>query len=391
MWESLFNLKKVFYALEWLKKNNPFYSKIILPANAEGLLSYLNDTDTQFQPNDQNNSENNDEISCENDADEILPPDQVNCTSAEASQISQISAASMLTEKSENDAFYDEYTVYPLYENRSLYQMLRIENSPLDERSKNLDVLCFPDLYPYGTNGLYEDRETPIQFTEFIKAKFMSRHPQFRCQIQYIFHLLYLYNLRQINSGIYQVLNITREQLNAQEYLKKVAEGSLEGNLTSVFSRLKNTEAYWRIPLSQTRCMINNYGPPAFFLTLSPADYDDDELRVYLISVSDENQSNSKPTAELIAADALSVTRFYHKKIKAMLKFLCSPGGPLGVVEHFFCCKEYRGRGTPHFHLLLWIRNAPVIGESSSEEIATFIQKTITCSVPDKNNFPNLH
>lgn len=110
----------------------------------------------------------------------------------------------MLTEKSESDAVHDEYTVYPLHENRTnesastLYQMLRIENSPLNERSKNLDVLCFPDLYPYGTNGLYEDGETPIQFTEFIKAKLMSRHPQFRRQMQYIFHLLYLYNLRQI-------------------------------------------------------------------------------------------------------------------------------------------------------------------------------------------------
>ena len=35
----------------------------------------------------------------------------------------------------------------------------------------------------------------------------------------------------------------------------------------------------------------------------------------------------------------------------------------MGYVDHFLWKKEYQARGAPHFHVLLWIRDAPVIGE----------------------------
>jgi len=35
--------------------------------------------------------------------------------------------------------------------------MFKIQDSPLDNREKNLDLLCFPDLYPFSINGQYDD------------------------------------------------------------------------------------------------------------------------------------------------------------------------------------------------------------------------------------------
>jgi len=41
--------------------------------------------------------------------------------------------------------------------------MLKIQDLPLDNREKNLDLLCFPDLYPFGVNKQYDDTR-PINF-----------------------------------------------------------------------------------------------------------------------------------------------------------------------------------------------------------------------------------
>ena len=50
----------------------------------------------------------------------------------------------------------DQYTIYPMHAKRidnesafKLYQMLKIEDVPMDNRYKYLDVnMCFLDLYP---------------------------------------------------------------------------------------------------------------------------------------------------------------------------------------------------------------------------------------------------
>lgn len=61
----------------------------------------------------------------------------------------------------------------------TLYQMLKIHDLPLDHRGKKLDLLCFPDLYPFGINGQCENRQVKLFDHEFIKCCLMSKHPQY--------------------------------------------------------------------------------------------------------------------------------------------------------------------------------------------------------------------
>ena len=48
-------------------------------------------------------------------------------------------------------------------------------------------------------------------------------------------------------------------------------------------------------------------------------------------------------------------------------------------------------RGAPHYHILLWIENAPVVGIDRPEEVCSFIQDRITCHIPDGNTSPDLN
>ena len=93
--------------------------------------------------------------------------------------------------ESEEQDLYHDYTIQALHVPREnekasrLYQLLRINKSLIDAHSKQLDLLCFPDLYPHGCGGQHESRKVPLGPADCIKALLQSRGPRFRISILY--------------------------------------------------------------------------------------------------------------------------------------------------------------------------------------------------------------
>ncbi|XP_067209109.1 uncharacterized protein [Linepithema humile] len=298
----------------------------------------------------------------------------------------------------ETDGYYEQYTIYPLYEKRenktatALYQMLKVQDLPLDNREKCLDMLCFPDLYPFGINGQHETRTVKLHDHEFIKCRLMSKHPQFRLNQQYLFFLLNNANMRQLSRGIFHKMHVTNPQdsFTVTEYLRAMANGQLESDLSTIFATLRNTQQFWMKPRNNLDCMTRHYGPATWFLTLSPAEWLWEELGEYIREVNGWCDS-SVCTSVLVARDPVSTSRFLDNTFRAMLDFICSKDHPIGEVTHYFWRREYQGRGIQHFHLLIWIKNAPILGESSIEEVSKFILKYISCKMPDRNISPLLY
>ncbi|XP_066585898.1 uncharacterized protein [Prorops nasuta] len=383
VWENLVDIKKVWNALLWLKDNNPIYKEIILPESPRKLLSTPDLQDTEFQiKSDNYNPDNLD------DSDEFPDKNNENKNQNPA----------LLTQMLQSDSYYEQFTIYPMYEKRNnetsttLYQMLKVQDCPLDSRSHDLDVKCFPDLYPYGINGQHENRSVRLTNFEFIKSRLMSKHPQFRLNIQYLFYLLHDNNMRQLNAGIFHKMNVTnpREKYTAATYLEKLNKEQLETNLNTIFARLRNTAQYWSIPRNMLRCMIFHYGPATWFLTPSPSEWLWTDMIEYLRHVN--NPRAEKMSAnELIASDPVSVSRFIKNKFNAMIKFITSSDKPIGEVTHYFIRREYQGRDTQHIHCLIWIKDAPIIGKSKNQEVSAFILKYITCRLPLKTVSPELY
>ena len=87
----------------------------------------------------------------------------------------------------------------------------------------------------------------------------------------------------------------------------------------------------------------------------------------------------------------LSVSRKFSLKFRAFFSTVVLKGEVLGKVEHWYWKKEYQARGAPHYHVLLWIKDAPVIGRDEPEEVLAWIQERITCHIPDKETDPELY
>ena len=135
--------------------------------------------------------------------------------------------------------------------------------------------------------------------------------------------------------------------------------------------------------------MMREHGPPSLFLTFSCAEYDSADIASYLHKVNDV--PNGYPIGKLCAEDPLSVSRKFSKKFHDFFNVVILKGEVLGKVNHFFWKKEYQMRGAPHYHVLLWIEKAPVIGVDSETTVLRWIRERITCRVPDKVTNPELH
>ncbi|CAH0775337.1 unnamed protein product [Bemisia tabaci] len=325
-------------------------------------------------------------------------PDEQSPTNVQSTpELSLEKIAAMLTQRNPEDEFYEDYTICPVHTKRDnalgteLYQMVKVQGNCLDSRAQMLDALCFPDLFPDGKNYLNEERLVKVQFADFVHAKLLSRHSRFRKNLQYLFFLMNQQTNRQLAAGIFQMMNVSRKKLTAAQFLQSVENGEIEKELTSIFSRTVNTAEYWKKPRAQIFCMAEFYGPATWFLTLSPAEYEDEELRAFLYRVNNVPPSKKPNLSALVADEAVSVCIFYELKRRAILDYLtASKDGPLGEVIHYVWRREYQGRGIQHYHILLWVKDAPILGVSPSDEVAGFIQKYVTCRSPDEKSFPTI-
>ncbi|XP_058863591.1 uncharacterized protein LOC117970172 isoform X1 [Acipenser ruthenus] len=371
--EDIVDLNKVYNALQKLKEINPFYKDISLPQNSVNLLS--NHNLNVFQCHSDNEDQGEDEITVKaTTKEQPHPKEPLLCK----------------VEPEEEAVIYRNYTIHPIHSERkkgtatALYQMLHIQDDALEDWEKKLDLLCFPDLYTHGIHGMHAERMPRLNPTEFVKARLQSCHAQFRLNQQYIFHLQHEANLRQINGGFYHKLKMhhPQERMTAARWLQQMSNDNLESDLTTIYSRLKNTPQYWRKPRNNVDAMTQAYGAATWFVTLSPAEWTWTDLGQYIKEVNGPGFANL-PISELVAQDPVSASRFMHNKFLAILNFITSPNGPLGKVTHYFWRREYQGRGMQHFHMLLWVEDAPLIGVSPNSQIAKYIHEHVTCAIPN--------
>ena len=123
--------------------------------------------------------------------------------------------------------------------------------------------------------------------------------------------------------------------------------------------------------------------------TFSCSKYESPDIINYLRQVNDVPPSYN--AGKLCTEDPVSVSRKFSMKFHAFFQTVLKKGEVLGTVDHFYWKKEYQARGAPHYHALLWIKDAPVIDKDDPDDVLKWIQERITCHIPDKKSDPELH
>ena len=314
-------------------------------------------------------------------------------------EVSNTTTSRMLEKASRDDiATFQAYTIRNLDNKISStsdieqYKVLNIREDPINNRQQHLDVMCFPVLFPTGRFGKFHPRQEKLSHCEYIKSKLLNKDSRFRKDAQYVFYLLWQKEMRELSAGVYNLLKTTRHQpISVRKLLNSVAASDehLEANLCTMLQSVRGTNQYWFLRQSELKCMIREWGSPTLFLTFSCAEYESPDITEYLRKVN--NVPSSYNIGRLCIEDPISVSRQFSLKFHAFFRKVILNGEVLGKVAHFYWKKEYQARGAPHYHVLLWIKNAPVIGEHDPDSVLAWIQERITCHIPDKDGSPELH
>ena len=135
--------------------------------------------------------------------------------------------------------------------------------------------------------------------------------------------------------------------------------------------------------------MIRQLGIPTFFISLSAADtrwpgllktlgkfvdhvnYTDEQIKDFDWSIRNR----------LVSGDPVTCARyFYHRFQQFMNLILQGPHSPLQKVTDWFYRVEFQQRGSPHIHMMTWVKGAPRYATSSEEEVVSYIDKIISVS-----------
>ena len=297
----------------------------------------------------------------------------------------------------EVDAF-QAYTIRNLDSKLSMgsdieqYRLMSITEDPISNKQQHLDVMCFPVLFPTGKFGEFHPREEKISPSEYVKSRLLNKDSRFRKDAQYVFYLLWHKEMRELSSGIYNLLKSTRRQSVSVSMLLEQVNASneeLEARLSTMLQSVRGTKQFWFLRHSELKCMIREWGSPTLFLTFSCAEYESPDITEFLRKVNDVPPSYN--IGKLCVEDPVSVSRKFSLKFHAFFRKVLLKGQVLGIVDHFYWKKEYQNRGAPHYHVLVWIRDAPLIDRDDPEKVLDWIQERITCHIPDEQGSPELH
>lgn len=244
IWRSIFDLEKIIKALNWLKKNNKYYKNI----NIASLDNFpLN---SMFADNIEDESEKNDE------------------------QKSDDNKKSMLQHKIAQVEIEHQYTLFemsktiPNLSDIEKYDQQRVEATPLNHKSQDLDHLCFPNVFSYGTGVAYDKQTITITPTMFHKWSLRQKTDTARSNMPYLFSLSYIKDIRALDSGIFASLRTSKvKNLNAGKLRESVKNNDqvLEASLSTMFTSIRGSKEYWNRQCGDIELMDEYFGPATFF------------------------------------------------------------------------------------------------------------------------------
>lgn len=258
------------------------------------------------------------------------------------------------------------------------------------DRLLSIETALFPFLFPFGRAAHCLGKG--LKLTDYLRMRMMCMFSPFTLFAPY---LLLMYQVRKASI----LANGSREvayEADLKRYRKKhpdCSENDMFSHLLKhcVPRTIAGSPAWHRRNLKDLLCMVDYWGLPQFFLTLTA-----DELSALKwIEIEHLNhfmQSNLNGELDWRNAPVeccrLFCDRFQTFFKKYILLIVRKEGGLLGRVVHWVVRYEVQARGSLHVHILLWL----------NPEDVDRVTNEICCSIPgtwdptsDKVTPPSAH
>ena len=265
---------------------------------------------------------------------------------------------------------------------------------------KLFEELANPEKFPSGKGG-YADtqRHTRLTLGKYVNAHLLDQDGRFAKDIEYIFAMQYAVEHKQVRDCI----SIALRQTKGRQQLGKNIDARILKNPQDIQNMLKKDKAYtflknirgsppyWQKMFYELLAMIQTLGIPTWFLTLSAADMKWPEV-IQAIAAQYQTIYTEEEVLALpwriksmwLRSNPVTAARMFQYRLDTFVTtFLKSNAEPIGSVVEYVIQIEFQARGSPHAHTLFWIKDAPKLGYSQEEDVKAFIDKYVSCSLPD--------
>jgi biopolymer transport protein ExbD len=139
--------------------------------------------------------------------------------------------------------------------------------------------------------------------------------------------------------------------------------------------------------------MVRQLGNPTFFVTLTSADMLWPDMiqviaRQFGENFTDEQvrEMSSSERLQWLRRNPVTAARHFDYRLNLFInQVIKSRAEPIGHVTDYCIRIEFQQRGSPHAHMLFWVRDSPKLNIQTDQEIVHFIDKYVTCSLPDND------
>jgi hypothetical protein len=87
-----------------------------------------------------------------------------------------------------------------------------------------------------------------------------------------------------------------------------------------------------------------------------------------------------KTKARLVRNDPVTSTRYHRHRMESLLSTMKKYPSISGQIVDFFWRDEFQQRGTPHTHMGVYIKDAPILGIHPDARICAFADRYISIS-----------
>ncbi|KAB0799246.1 hypothetical protein PPYR_07126 [Photinus pyralis] len=267
------------------------------------------------------------------------------------------------------------------------------------------EELAFPTIY-FGHPRKPQHSGIRLSYEDIVKSE-LQRYDRRACRAD---HLLFMHKKSQIKQLMGQMNIVFRKSAQTHEITasqvtnKQYIEQSIFDDHAYKFTAsITGSPAYWEQQKKKVLAMVRQYGIFTIFLTLSSAETHWKELLVILkktvdkeeISEDEAGQLTFDEKARLIRTDPVTCALYFDHRFKELRKTWHGvEDGPFGhyVIEHYFYRIEFQHRGSPHVHMVLWLKDAPIFmpyDEESERKVAELIDMVSTTDTndPDVQDF----
>ena len=111
------------------------------------------------------------------------------------------------------------------------------------------------------------------------------------------------------------------------------------------------------------------------------------------LTVEDVEKMTFKEKTNWLKRNPVTVARHLDYKYRILKGSTVMMSGmhPIGEILNYDDKREFQQKGPEHMHVGIHIKGAPKIDEEDDSQVIAFIDKYITCSIPDEKEYPELN